>query len=202
MSAAAPASPAVIRTSSTSRRSQGIPHRAQSTTTRPSTNSSSTPQRTLSHSHAHGRPPSSQQANIANVARRDFEQQNLAQPPSSRRSESREGPNPPLTPSRADSIKSGAHQPPHPRHTRYASDASTTNSATPQTSSRTSAAAPPSSSNRGRRTTIEAPTGLWALGKTIGAGSMGKVKLAQNAETREQVRLFLPINAAPIGYDV
>lgn len=39
-----------------------------------------------------------------------------------------------------------------------------------------------------RRTTITAPsTGTWALGKTIGAGSMGKVKLAKNAETGEQV---------------
>lgn len=39
-----------------------------------------------------------------------------------------------------------------------------------------------------RRTTITTPTGNWALGKTIGAGSMGKVKLAKNIETGEQVR--------------
>ncbi|WEW55821.1 Serine/threonine-protein kinase [Emydomyces testavorans] len=38
-----------------------------------------------------------------------------------------------------------------------------------------------------RRTTITAPSGQWALGKTIGAGSMGKVKLAKNVETGEQV---------------
>jgi serine/threonine protein kinase len=39
-----------------------------------------------------------------------------------------------------------------------------------------------------RRTTITAPnTGQWALGKTIGAGSMGKVKLAKSASTGEQV---------------
>ncbi|KAJ5491203.1 Protein kinase kin1 [Penicillium diatomitis] len=38
-----------------------------------------------------------------------------------------------------------------------------------------------------RRTTISTPTGNWALGKTIGAGSMGKVKLAKNIETGEQV---------------
>lgn len=38
-----------------------------------------------------------------------------------------------------------------------------------------------------RRTTITTPTGNWALGKTIGAGSMGKVKLAKNIETGEQV---------------
>ena len=38
-----------------------------------------------------------------------------------------------------------------------------------------------------RRTTIGAQTGQWSLGKTIGAGSMGKVKLAKNLETGEQV---------------
>ena len=38
-----------------------------------------------------------------------------------------------------------------------------------------------------KRTTITAQTGQWSLGKTIGAGSMGKVKLAKNMETGEQV---------------
>ncbi|RMZ84204.1 hypothetical protein DV738_g629, partial [Chaetothyriales sp. CBS 135597] len=39
---------------------------------------------------------------------------------------------------------------------------------------------------RRRRTSIKSPTGTWALGKTIGQGSMGKVKLAKNVETEEQ----------------
>ena len=51
---------------------------------------------------------------------------------------------------------------------------------------------PPNGTSMGsqpkRRTTISTPTGQWALGKTIGAGSMGKVKLAKNLETGEQVR--------------
>lgn len=38
-----------------------------------------------------------------------------------------------------------------------------------------------------RRTMITASSGQWALGKTIGAGSMGKVKLAKNVESGEQV---------------
>ncbi|KAK3672585.1 Serine/threonine-protein kinase [Recurvomyces mirabilis] len=42
-------------------------------------------------------------------------------------------------------------------------------------------------SNLRRRTTIDATTGHWDLGKTIGAGSMGKVKLARNKATGEQV---------------
>lgn len=37
-----------------------------------------------------------------------------------------------------------------------------------------------------RRTSITAQTGTWSLGKTIGQGSMGKVKLARNIETGEQ----------------
>jgi hypothetical protein len=48
----------------------------------------------------------------------------------------------------------------------------------------------PSSSQPRRRTTITTPTGQWALGKTIGAGSMGKVKLAKNMETGEQVKII------------
>lgn len=40
-----------------------------------------------------------------------------------------------------------------------------------------------------RRTTITTPSGQWALGKTIGAGSMGKVKLAKNMETGEQAAI-------------
>ncbi|KAF6801133.1 protein kinase kin1 [Colletotrichum musicola] len=37
------------------------------------------------------------------------------------------------------------------------------------------------------RTTIPTPSGKWILGKTIGAGSMGKVKLARKEDTGEQV---------------
>ncbi|KAF2486789.1 hypothetical protein BDY17DRAFT_239919, partial [Neohortaea acidophila] len=40
-----------------------------------------------------------------------------------------------------------------------------------------------------RRTSLDATTGHWQLGKTIGAGSMGKVKIARNAETGEQVAI-------------
>lgn len=58
---------------------------------------------------------------------------------------------------------------------------------------------PASSTQPRRRTMITTPSGQWALGKTIGAGSMGKVKLAKNVETGEQVRLFplLPGTSSP-----
>lgn len=38
-----------------------------------------------------------------------------------------------------------------------------------------------------RRTMITTPSGQWALGKTLGAGSMGKVKVGKNMDTGEQV---------------
>lgn len=44
------------------------------------------------------------------------------------------------------------------------------------------------------RTTIPTQSGKWILGKTIGAGSMGKVKLARKEDGSEQVRLLTPIH--------
>jgi hypothetical protein len=41
------------------------------------------------------------------------------------------------------------------------------------------------------RTTIPTSSGKWILGKTIGAGSMGKVKLARKEEGPEQVGVLL-----------
>lgn len=40
---------------------------------------------------------------------------------------------------------------------------------------------------RQRKTTIHGATGTWVLGKTVGAGSMGKVKLAKRLDGSEQV---------------
>jgi hypothetical protein len=44
------------------------------------------------------------------------------------------------------------------------------------------------------RTTIPTQSGKWILGKTIGAGSMGKVKLARKEDGGEQVS-FLPLSS-------
>ncbi|KAF2495780.1 serine/threonine protein kinase-like protein Kin1 [Lophium mytilinum] len=187
MSAAVP-----TRTNSTSRRPQALgspadrPHRTQSTTTRPTTQPAGSPHRSQSHHHA--RTNSSQQPPLLNAARRDFEQSNLAQPPT-RRSESRD--RAPPAPARTDSVRS-SHNRTSSRsgHARYASDASAaaaqmaTNGVAADNGSRSLA----TSGTQKRRTTIVAPnTGTWALGKTIGAGSMGKVKLAKNVASGEQV---------------
>ncbi|KAJ9627655.1 Serine/threonine-protein kinase [Taxawa tesnikishii (nom. ined.)] len=132
----------------------------------------------------------SQQAQLANVARRDFEQTNVAHPPSSsRRSESRDRPPANSTPSRTDSTRNPASGSRH-GHTRYDSNASAPSAAMANGSQPSEASARHSSSTQQqprRRTTIDAITGHWELGKTIGAGSMGKVKLARNKETGEQV---------------
>jgi hypothetical protein len=143
------------------------------------------------HSHAH-RPSADQPGNLTHVARRDFEQSNVAQIP--RRSVSRDGNAAnPQYPARTDSTRARAG---HGGERRYASiDASTTHPAAPTNGAvpeHSSSRAHPSSSGhpsttQRKRTYVTCSTGTWVLGKTIGQGSMGKVKLAKNQETGEQV---------------
>ena len=209
MSAASTASPAIVRSSS-SRRSQAYTAPASDRPLRPQSTATSakpplvpsTPTRSASQSYSQSRGPSaSQQASLAGVARRDYENTNLARPPSSRRSSSRDrsyAAAPPTT--RTESTRSTHRNSSRPGHSRYSSDMSQTTtvvanggSTSGHTSSVTRAqndgAIQANSSGTKRRTTIAAATGEWALGKTIGAGSMGKVKLAKNLETGEQVRM-------------
>lgn len=47
---------------------------------------------------------------------------------------------------------------------------------------------------RTSRTSIPTQSGKWILGKTIGAGSMGKVKLARKEDGTEQVYNSPPIH--------
>ena len=51
------------------------------------------------------------------------------------------------------------------------------------------------------RSIIPTPSGKWILGKTIGAGSMGKVKLARKEETGEQVLLRPPLHSLGANTD-
>lgn len=85
-----------------------------------------------------------------------------------RRSESRDG-------------RSTTHTRTHSRYADQPTPAPSSTTATTATDSRSGGG------NLRRRTTIDAPTGHWDLGKTIGAGSMGKVKLARNRTTGETV---------------
>ena len=201
MSAPAPSSPSVVRSASSANRapptygsSSDRPHRTQSTSVRRDSPNTSGHRRSYSQTQGHGQPRSpSQQADLANVARRDFEQQNLAKPPSSsHRSSSRDRGQDAPPPYRTESVRT-AHRSSSSRQdsSRYQYNAPTQGSS----HSRPANGAGPESLNRPqpptqgkRRTTIDTQTGHWSLGKTIGAGSMGKVKLAKNVDTGEQVR--------------
>jgi hypothetical protein len=130
------------------------------------------PRRQPSQSQGHTRSASASAApQLANVARNDHEQSNLAQQPSSSRHRAD-------APARSDSTRNAAP----PSQSRYQPQDMASSS------SNGTHATPASGTNVRRRTTVDATTGHWDLGKTIGAGSMGKVKLARNRETGEQVR--------------
>jgi len=199
MSAASSASPAVVRSHSSSRRQSSYttsladrPQRTQSTAGNPSSTPSGSV-RPVSLSYSHNRtPPPPEHPIQATVARRDHETTNVARPPSSRRSSSRDRlSRVPPPAARTESTRSTRRNSSR-GHSRYNSDMGTNGGPTPVTPSGTlmapnDAQVPSSSGSSKRRTTISAQTGQWALGKTIGAGSMGKVKLAKNLETGEQV---------------
>ncbi|GAB7348608.1 hypothetical protein MBLNU459_g6989t1 [Dothideomycetes sp. NU459] len=206
MSTAAPPT-SVPRTPSSARRHQSYTERDRFQPTAAAAASAAapapdSPRRSSSQSQVqtHSRNASGGASNLANVARRDFEQSNVAQvarPASARRSGSRDGPAGNMLPSRSDSTRNNTS--PRHGHSRYnstevpaataaaAAAAAANGSTNNEAVSRQSTTTATSSSAPRRRTTIEATTGLWDLGKTIGAGSMGKVKLAKNRETGEQV---------------
>lgn len=183
-----------------------LPQRTQSLAHR-SPAMPSSPSRSNSHSHSqsyNGRPPSTskQAQNLVNVGRRDVEQQDLTRPTSSRRgSVERQGERPSPTPHAEISRHSSGHTRTSSRSgpSRYATDgpASTpsANGARPESrdyNARTPSTIVPPQNTSGtvrKRTTVKCTTGEWALGKTIGAGSMGKVKLAKNMETGESVAI-------------
>ena len=197
MSAATAASPTVARTTSrrqqaytspTSDRHQRTPSASARTPTTPGES-----YRPESY-HGHTRGPSAPQQALAGVARRDYETTNVARPPSSGRSSSRDRPyvGPPPT-SRTDTGRSTQRSSSRPSNSRYSSDMTGPSSATTNGGPNSNPASAITGSGQGsshtkRRTTISTSTGQWSLGKTIGAGSMGKVKLAKNIDTGEQVR--------------
>lgn len=128
----------------------------------------------------------SRQANLAHMARDDHEQINLAPSRSQRRSPSRERFRATASPARSDDLM-------RPYHRSTARTERDTNGEVPRLSpvatngiARESGSRANTSAPR-RRSNLQTSTGSWVLGKTIGQGSMGKVKLAKNLETGEQV---------------
>ena len=200
MSTGSTASPAVVR--SASRRqpptsynppAQDRPQRTLSSSSKPTTSSSGL-HRSTSQSQrlTPASPPSTA---LEGVAKRDYENTNLARPPTSTHRSSSRDQHVEMAPKRSESHRDSrrpSSRPGHSRNSSRISDAATlTNdpalqapaTARPVDSGNTSGSTGPAK----RRTTIGAQTGEWSLGKTIGAGSMGKVKLAKNLETGEQV---------------
>lgn len=195
MSAPAPAStsPTVVRSQSTSTRpSRGppsdLPHRTRSVAVR-SSNSSQPPPQSYSHSKtpSHDRRPPSNYVAPESVARRDFEASNAARLPSRRDPSSERSQERPSTATRTESARRHSRNPSSSARPRESIDMAGTPAQDSATDASQNATAPTASAQPRRRTTITTPKGQWALGKTIGAGSMGKVKLAKNMETGEQV---------------
>jgi serine/threonine protein kinase KIN1/2 len=172
--------------------SSGQPARTRSNATRPSSSSHHS-HRSSPRSYLHDTPPTANQAALANVAQRDFETTNVAMPSSSRRSPSRDG----QADYRSDAPRSHQRTSSRPGSSRNSTEISGATTVVnggptsiPQPATATYSERPPASSqppSGRRRTSIATSTGTWLLGKTIGQGSMGKVKLAKNLETGEQV---------------
>lgn len=176
MATTASVSPSAVERSNSKRgQSYASPSRSQSTRTKSSVPAS--PQRATS---SHHRTASRHAALEEVLPQANYETSNVAQ--KSRRSSSKDRPQTVrVEPSRGSS----SH---HRQSSRYSSDmtATASNGGGPAP-----IVTPTESRQAGRtgksRTTIPAATGNWVLGKTIGAGSMGKVKLARRVEGGEQV---------------
>jgi serine/threonine protein kinase KIN1/2 len=189
--------PTVVRSTSTraSNNSTELPSRHRSTTQRPVSSSLRSPSRSQPLD-----PPVSNQATLANVARRDHETTNLTRRPSSRRNSTTRDAHTEGGQQYHTETSRGHHRDhSSARSTRNSADmsaggqtvitngSSTHNSGAPSTVHTDKSVAPAHPPMGRRRTSISTVTGTWSLGKTIGQGSMGKVKLARNSETGEQV---------------
>ena len=103
-------------------------------------------------------------------------------------------------PTRSDSLRTGPSQGGGgSRERRYASIDATSSHAAPPVPPQGPPTNGMAADHRGvgvnpaprKRTYVTCSTGTWILGKTIGQGSMGKVKLAKNQDTGEQVGFLL-----------
>lgn len=177
----------VERNGSRRGQSHSTPSRSQSTRTK-STAVPPSPHRTHSTHHR----TSSRHAAVEETLppHANHETSNVAQ--TNRRSSSKD------RPSRSESSRSASGH--HHRSSRYSADMST---AVANGGGPAPVVTAQESKHGGRsgksRTTIPAQTGNWVLGKTIGAGSMGKVKLARRPEGGEQVS---PSPASDLSFSI
>lgn len=104
------------------------------------------------------------------------------------------------TSSRGGEYAGAASREPHstngsrPSHSRPTPEGSQQGSGTSTSASNAAAQEDPRQvhTQRPKKSSITGVSGSWTLGKTIGAGSMGKVKLAKKLDGSEQVRCFSP----------
>lgn len=185
--APAPYSPRRRRSNSPTQ-SEQLPHSPVSSPHELQASDSSPRQRSTSQSQ-YSRPAGTEIGNLVNVSGRDGEQLDLASAPPSTSPGDK-------VPQRRSSFAPGSEEP--PKQARQSSRQRPSSKSTPSTRNSTevpgsearqvaSASSATSTPQARRRTTIVMKTGEWTLGKTIGAGSVGKVKLARNMETGEQV---------------
>ncbi|KAJ5827138.1 Oligopeptide transporter OPT superfamily [Penicillium robsamsonii] len=184
--------PTMVRSQSTSTRPSrtpsDLPHRTRSVAVRSSNTAQPPTPTNLSHSKTPSqdrRPPSNHTA-LEEAARRDFETSNVARIPSRREASSDRSQERPST-ARTETARRHQRNPSTQSRQRESVDMTPISAPQLPPQHATATNIPPVAAAPRRRTTVTTPTGQWALGKTIGAGSMGKVKLAKNTETGEQV---------------
>ncbi|KAI1846051.1 hypothetical protein JX266_007860 [Neoarthrinium moseri] len=184
--------------------SPGQPSRSHSTRSRPTSSAAAAgagaPHRSVSHhhhqghhhAHGHSRQSSSAARPVQDILpQRDYEASNVA----SKRSSSRDRHAPPASRGpdpkdihRRSSTRSASTRPPPgdmAGPTAVANNAGP--NAIPPVMQAAADARATGAKTRTTRTSIPTQSGKWILGKTIGAGSMGKVKLARKEDGTEQV---------------
>jgi serine/threonine protein kinase KIN1/2 len=175
------------------------PSRSLSTRSRPSQSAAASgPQRSASHNHhGHGRPPPAGRPVQDVLPQRDYETTHVA----SKRSSSRERHAARGAGADSKGVDSkGVHRrtstrltnpPPgdlvNPTAVAKESNNTSPSSAIPPVMQAAADARAIGAKTRTTRTSIPTQSGKWNLGKTIGAGSMGKVKLARKEDGSEQV---------------
>ncbi|PBP27270.1 Pkinase-domain-containing protein [Diplocarpon rosae] len=192
----------ILPTAERSRRypSSATPNRSQSTRIKSSVPSQS-PSRTPSTSNYHHHRPASSRHGAAEdvLPQANYETAHAAH--ISKRSSSKDRSLPPLPPVTGSFKGASAHH--RSNHSRNSSEMTTAvannGGPAPVVTAQESRQAGRSGKSR---TTIPASTGNWILGKTIGAGSMGKVKLARRAEGGEQVAVkIVPRGSTDDGHN-
>ncbi len=162
--------------------------RSQSTRSRPANNNGGVgnPPTRAASQHHHNAPHHGPVQDV--LPHRDYETTNVAQ--TQKRASPKDLPAPPTDsssrPQRRSSQRSAAPLPPPTAATADMTPATVANNAGPALVAPGAAAASAARQSRSR-TTIPTQSGKWILGKTIGAGSMGKVKLARKEDSNEQV---------------